>query len=384
MKSTVQLMTHLSKENRVLYVDYARTWLDVARALIGRVKAPVGRIMGWSPRLRKMESDQTAELFVLTPPPVAPINWLPQGRLYQMGQQFNARIVARAVRRAMRALDMSCPIVVNAFLPGLGMAMKGRLDEKMTVYYCYDEISEANWCAKHGASDEARFISDVDAVITTSDALWEIKERKTDFCYTVKNGVDCALFEQTVPLSLLSRASSGRQTVVGYVGCIDKRVDTELIVDVAKRFPDWTFQMVGPIVDPEAGRQLSAQGNVQLLGPRAAKELPEAMKNFHVGIIPFKRNEFTKFIYPLKINEYLAAGLPVVMTDFADIQEFRSAVYEATSVDSFAEALKKAVGSNQPAIISSRQQFARLNSWKNRSQQFGRILAYRGDQLRAA
>lgn len=374
VKSTVQLMRHLSAQSRILYVEYARTWIDVLRSLFDRSRIPLARVLGFSPRLFRPELKEQEDLHVLTPPPILPVNWLPHGKVYGYAQRLNAWLICRAIRRAMDSLNMKNPIVVNAFQPSLGIAMKGSLDEILTVYYCYDEISQSVWCSRHGSHDESRFMNMVDVVITSSDALWKAKECDASSCYVVKNGVECELFEQVLASRSDQRTDADKSVVIGFVGSIDQRLDIDLLVKVASICSEYTFQFIGPVIDDRSGARLDALENIELLGPRKPADLPDVMKNFCVGIVPFKLNENTRFVYPMKVNEYLSAALPVVMTNFADIAELRDVVSVATGADAFAQKVKNAVVSDSYKARISRQVFARRNSWTNRSRDFARIL----------
>ncbi len=53
------------------------------------------------------------------------------------------------------------------------------------------------------------------------------------------------------------------------------------------------------------------------------------MEKIDVGLVPFEKNECTKNNYPLKINEYLASGTPVKITNFACITDFEGFIYES-------------------------------------------------------
>src|SRR5690606_5097654 len=96
----------------------------------------------------------------------------------------------------------------------------------------------------------------------------------------------------------------------------------------------------------KAGRRLSHFPNVKLLGERNAEEVPEFLKKMDVCIIPYLKNDVTRGVYPLKINEYLAAGKPVVMTDFAPLPEFEAMVGIASSKEKFLALVKDELSSD--------------------------------------
>ena len=141
---------------------------------------------------------------------------------------------------------------------------------------------------------------------------------------------------------------------------------------------------MGPVVDHAVGERLQQVKNITLSGPAQPSELPDRMKHFDAGIIPFQHNGFTKFIYPIKVNEYLAAGLPVVMTHFAKIDELRGAVSIADDPEAFVVALETAMDRDNDQVRRTRTSFASLNSWGVRTAQFSRIVAQQIYVARAA
>nr|MBP9212379.1 hypothetical protein [Bacteroidota bacterium] len=106
-KSTVMLMKELSQEFRILYVDYQYTWKDAIVRLFGTGDAPFLRMIGLAPRLRTLEN-----VHVLTPPPIIPVHWIDSPALYRMVHSWNTRLLRTSIRRAMRKLKFSDPVVV--------------------------------------------------------------------------------------------------------------------------------------------------------------------------------------------------------------------------------------------------------------------------------
>ena len=83
--------------------------------------------------------------------------------------------------------------------------------------------------------------------------------------------------------------------------------------------------------------------NVHLLGRKPYADLPAYCAAFDVAILPFKQNEFTRYINPIKLREYLAAGLPVVSTPIPEAEIFVPEVALATNAETFAQACQEAV-----------------------------------------
>ena len=127
-------------------------------------------------------------------------------------------------------------------------------------------------------------------------------------------------------------------------------------------------------MDELAVRQLGRLPNVYLLGAKPVAELGDYIAAFSVGLIPFVKNDLTAGIYPLKINEYLALGLPVVSTRFADLSDFSAYIEVANDTAAFLQATKRALSGQAPADPNARRNFAAGNSWQGRAEELAATL----------
>lgn len=362
MKSTVSLMSELAKQHDVLYVDYPYTWKDIILSILGREKtASVPRILGVQPRLRSLRLSAGQTIHLLTLPPFVPANWMSSERNYDRLLGLNGRLALRAIRKAMKDLQFQDPIVVNAFNPALGNVLQGKLGEQGLIYYCYDEISAAQWISKHGTRHERKFLALVDLTIVTSTGLQKNKSPNTSNCVLVKNGVSLALFKGDIP------RTSKKRPRIGYLGSLDERIDLPLLERLIKAYPNCDFQFVGRVVLPELHERLKRFSNVALLGPQRPERLGALVAGFDVGLIPFKKNRLTVGIYPLKINEYLAMGTPVISTDFADLSDFEGVAWIGKTPEEFIRLVQEALLENSIAAIAQRKAFARSNAWSARA-----------------
>lgn len=373
MKSTVQLMKQLAQDNEILYVDYPFTLKDL---FLNR-EAPARRMLRLDNPLRKITIENNREVNVLTLPPILPTNFIKNEHLYDRLSKIGGRQAKNAVKKAMQQLNFKNPIVINAFNPFLGVHLMGQLGEKKLFYYCYDEISEAKWCGRHGGRLEKRLMQCADGVIFSSKPLMTAKKHLTKKAYLVKNGVNFQLFSQPIFQEVVPPIFDKKhfQKVIGYLGSIDERIDYQLLQETLAENPNYLFVFVGRINSQAGFTLLSQFPNVQLVGPKPPEDLPQWVNIFDVCLIPFLKNKLTAGIYPLKINEYLAMGKPVVTTNFGDLSDFASIVKIANTTISFQNAITASLKLNLPEFIHERILFACNNSWKNRAIQFGRILS---------
>lgn len=381
MKTIVQIMSMLAQRHRVLYVDYAFTWKDLVMGAIGkRNDVPMQRMLGFSPRMRKISTRFGSEVHVLTPPPVMPANWISSAETYQTVMAREGAKVGKSIREAMDSLGFKDPIIINAFSPAFGVPLAGQLNESLLVYYCYDEISAASWCGKHGARQEALLLQQADGVVTTSQALLEAKSKLNKNAYLVKNGVDYSLFHE----GYKATPTTGKQKTIGYLGSVDHRVDADLLTYCFEQLPEHKFVITGRIVDKAMAERFEKYANVELRGSRKPEQLPAEVASFDAGMIPFVCSDFTRNIYPLKINEYLAAGLPVVMTNFAQLDEFADIASVADSKEAFVQQLRDVLAEDNPQLRKDRAHFARQNSWENRVETLELVLEKMLEQKYAA
>ena len=378
IKPTVELMKILSTRNKLLFVNSPYTIADVFSGLRGKKKVDLKKALGLRERLVKTTLAEGAELYILTPPLGLTINFLPKGFFYQSGLNFNAWVVRNSVKKALKKLDMEEDLIhIVAFNPSIGLVNGRRYGEKTLIYHCYDEIRGGNaWLKKHGIWLEEAFMKIIDGVIVTSRGLFESKVKQCATCFVVKNAVNISLFRQGF--------HEGRpdEQIIGYIGTIDDRLDYDMLHYLFTCLPQTRFVFVGRILSQKGLAILKKHPNVSIEGPKLPEELPAYLKTFSAGIIPFIKNTFTKGIYPMKINEYLAAGLPVISTGFGDMIEFEQLISIGDTKETFLEHCLDEIENDTPAKKHERLQTASQNTWVNRADEFSAAIMQVEQQLK--
>lgn len=224
---------------------------------------------------------------------------------------FNRHWLAFQVRRVCRQIGFHAPITWT-FLPSSADVV-GHLGEERIIYHCVDEYSEFTGTDKRAILDlERRLIDKADVVITSSARLQQSKTTGKRPAFLVTHGVDVAHFRQACDpaTAVPPDIAAIHAPVIGFFGLIEDWVDLRLIRFLAQARPGWSFVLIGKLATDDAPvRDLS---NVYLLGQRDYRLLPAYCKAFDVALLPFVINELTLAANPLKLREYLAAGLPVV------------------------------------------------------------------------
>jgi glycosyltransferase involved in cell wall biosynthesis len=370
IKAVVQIMERLANDNRVLFVEYPYTIKDVFATSKGKQKAPVARMLGFEKRLQEVQCSNGSKIFHLVMPPGLPLRFLKSEFLFNLLLPINVLIYKLTLKRAMKQLGFTNPIVVNAYNPIYGVALLRKLNEKKHIYFCYDGY-DVNYYGKRILSFDKTFSENVDAVITTSDFLRNEKLVFNKASFVVKNGVDFPIFS---PFSKKEVASRDRK-IVGYIGSLDSRIDIDIVVFAIKSLPQFDFEFTGELRNTRIKETLEKFPNVKFYSPIKSSDVPAKLATYDVGIIPYLAIDINKNIYPLKINEYLAVGVPIVMNNFAFLQEFNGVVSVASTKEEFAQMLVSELESDTIEKINARILYASKNSWEARSEEFGNIIS---------
>lgn len=201
----------------------------------------------------------------------------------------------------------------------MAMNFSRHLVPAATVYDCMDELSAFRGAPPGLRSAEAELFRRADLVFTGGESLYHSKKHQHPNVHAFPSSIDALHFEQArKPQPDPADQANIPHPRLGFAGVIDERLDVQLLAAVAGLRPDWHFVMVGPLVKIRS-EDLPRAANIHYLGAKDYKQLPAYMAGWDLGILPFARNEATRFISPTKTPEYLAAGLPVVSTNIRDV-----------------------------------------------------------------
>ena len=294
------VMHLLAERNTVLWVNYHASRAPSATASdLQHALRKLGHVAGGLIHPRE-------NLFVLTPL-VLPL----PGRTW--AKALNLRLLVWQVRRALSRVRNG-PVQVWSFAPDISYLLD-HFDAEKVVYYCVDDFASfSGYDAEQVRRDEADLCRRADLVVTTSKALQDAKAPLNPNTILVPHGVDYAHFSRAVKedLPVPEDMKTIPHPILGFFGLIRDWVDLDLLTEVCRLRPDWHIVLLGDsTVDLGPYRGIP---NMHFLGRRPYEQLPAYCKAFDVGLIPFKINELTRSVNPIKLREYLAAGLPVIST----------------------------------------------------------------------
>ncbi|WP_297087541.1 glycosyltransferase [uncultured Draconibacterium sp.] len=369
-KSTVQILSRLAKHNRLVFIEYPFTLKDVVTTLLGKTKVPLARMFGFKNRLKVLQTDVESEVYQLIAPPVFPVDFIKNEKIFKPFYRVNNLLYRWAIKQTMKKLDIKSPVVITAFNALYGLPLVGCLNEEMNVYYCYDGIETRRHGERIFKIDED-FSKAVDGIITTSDYLNIDKEKMNPNSYVVKNGVDYDLFISEAKTDL---HSDRKRKIIGYIGSLDHRFDIDTMEYAIKQLSEVNFEFTGDLRNKLIKDRLDGYPNVKFSPPIAPHEVPALLASYDLGVIPYIVNEVNKNIYPLKINEYLAVGVSVVLTSFAKLPEFEQIVRFATDKEEFTRQLNEELSNDSKEKIAERKAFSSKNSWNNKADEFSEVL----------
>ena len=376
--SALALAKEFSKNNRVFYINHPYSVFDLVKNMSDkRIKS----------RMKSLISGRTVfesipfyeeNLVAVTPSLSLPINFLPAGKLYQFFSSLNNRIITKTLKKIIRDYQIKKYIFLNCFDPFFFRDLPDSCKPELKIYYSMDDITQVKYTAKHGSQLETEIIQKYDLTMTTSRELYRLKKEISSHVYYLPNAADIDLFLTSTDEKLIPPEDwvfAGKKTIA-YLGAIESRIDYQLLHKIAKDHHDKLIILIGPIVSREYREmKLDKMDNVIFLGGKKMEELPAYLKFMDVALIPFKKNVLTKSIYPLKINEYLAAGKAVVSTDFSeDILAFEPIIYIGRDEADFSNKIDLAIHENNQQKIKERIEVAKENSWEARVKQFWKIL----------
>jgi len=360
-----QLLSVFARRNKVLYVE-PRMHLRPAMRAVWRERS-LG--LGW-PLCEEVRTN----LFVFHTPRLAPVSG------NRLVAALTWSVQCYLLRQTLRQLGMDEPIVWFS-QPGMvdlpGMIRLPRL----LVYHVVDEYSayEGHTPASRRRlrEREREMMSQVDTVIVVSQKLYEAKRPFNLNTYLVPNGVDyqayaAALADPHLPDDLRVIKSPR----LGYSGLIGDRLNLNMLKELARDNPEWSLVFIGEVrVSQQVAtwQALLAMPNVHYLGLVEISQVPHYLKGLQVGLMPYVKSQESENISPLKLYDYLAAGLPVASTDIPAAREFSQYIHLADSPQNFTRAVRTALADTTPERRQVRCSIAAQHTWEVRVEQLSDI-----------
>jgi uncharacterized SAM-binding protein YcdF (DUF218 family)/glycosyltransferase involved in cell wall biosynthesis len=355
-----EIMSALAKNgNRVLFIENTGVRaprLKDASRIRNRVKNWLKGVKG----IRKEDEN----LYIYSPLILPfPYSWL--------ARWINKHLILSVLEQWIKVMDFSDPIVWTFLPTPLTLDIADSINKKLFIYYCIDNFSASSNSTKKIQRSEIKVLRKVDLVFVTSGELYKYCSEYGRKVYKFPFGVNFEKFEKVriennsiIPGEL----KDVKTPIVGYVGGVHKWIDQDLIKYLAEKYPQYSFVFIGPL-QTDASKLMNLK-NVYFLGKKKHEDLPLFIKYFNIGIIPYLITEYTKNVYPTKLNEYLALGKPVISTQLHEIIEFNKEYSDVVRIaddkEKFGEYIDKIINENSRVLTENRIEAARNNSWGSR------------------
>ena len=356
--SNNHVMKMLARDNRVLWLNSIAT--RAPKLSSGSDLSKIGR------KLRsflKGPTEVADHLWIYTPI-VLPF---PHS---SAAKAVNTQILKQSIGLLRRKLGMG-PFQLWSFIPTAADYV-GTLGESLAVYYCTDEWSQFS------SVDSAKIVEmertlcrKADVVFTTSRTLLEKKKQWNPETYLASHGVDQAHFARALAdgTEVPQEIAGLPRPMLGFFGLVEDWIDLDLFAYLAEQRPAWTIVIIGKSKVDTA--RLEKLPNVKLVGRKPYEELPRWCKAFSVGLMPFKLNELTRNVNPIKMREYLSAGLPVVSTSLPEVTYYQEWCAVADTPAQFLAACDAAIKDDSPARRRARAEAMKQETWEEKVKQLG-------------
>jgi glycosyltransferase involved in cell wall biosynthesis len=359
--SKTHLMRVVSRENRILWINSIANRMPTASSKdVSRIW---NKLTSFAEPIREVERN----IFVLNPLAIPAY-----GSAAMV--DVNRRFLIRQVKTAMRKLRFS-DVANIVFNPAAGM-VAGKLGERELIYYCVDEYT-----AFTGATDGLKRIEDdlfrrADLVVVSAEQLLRSKKHLNPNTHIIRHGTDWQHFRKALDpaMEIPAEVADLPRPIIGFHGLLADWIDYELLKKIAEHFSYGSVVLIGKTnVDAEQKiKTLDGVANIHRLGRKPYAELPAFCKGFDVALNPFAINELTLAANPLKVREYLAAGLPVVSTDIPEVHVLPDVLVGVDHPDFIAK-IEEALA--QPAARHEVSDRIRNESWESKVEELRRLLS---------
>lgn len=354
-----EIMTTLARQgHRVLFVENT----GVRGPRLQDVPRIQHRVAKWRRSIRGF-SQIEKNLYVFSPL-VLPFPYSRAARW------VNRQMMLSALRGWMQVMDFHHPVCWTFLPTPLTLELIHSIPHRLLVYYCIDSFVDSTPAARRIAASEQALLSQADLVFVTSKRLEHYASKTARNVHLFPFGVSLGNFERARenPQPLPREMAGLRRPIIGYVGGLHQWVDQELVCEAARAHPEFSFVFVGPL--QTSVEKLRSESNVVLLGQRPHHQIPDYIRHFDAGIIPYRLTDYTSNVYPTKLNEYLAMGKPVVSTALPEVQAFsrryNGLIEIGAGSEGFRSALRRALETDTPVLRERREEAAKDNDWGDR------------------
>lgn len=353
--------------NRVLYIE--NTGVRSPRLSdIGRIRH---RLVNWRKGLRGIRQENK-NLFICSPV-ILPF---PYSRIAKVINRF---LLLNTIKVWMKAIDFKDPVIWTFLPTSISTDIIDTIDHAAAVYYCIAEFAELAGSSKKINRSEIELLSRCDLVFAQGEKIRERCARHNANVHIFPFGVKTDVFLKSAgELEVPDDIKPIPRPVIGYIGGIHRHMNFKLLQRLAAEDPGTSLVLVGP-VQTDAAELLKQYKNVYFLGKKDHRELPAYIDNFDLCLIPYLISEYTKTVYPTKLNEYLMRGKTVLSTPLPEVTRYVETFGDVAAIakddDDFLKKARSLVRMPfDPARAKRSVEIAGHNSWDTRIEEMSVLI----------
>lgn len=357
----------LAKNNNVLYVETLGSRSPGLKVI--HFRRIIKRLFNWLGGVKRVSLNEGGIISVYSP--VALPGWVPFAGL------INFWLIRRKLKKLAGQLGLSDPILWF-YLP-LALNLFDYLNPKLIIYHCVDE-----WSTYPGGTNpaflkaEENLLKKADIVFAASKPLLEKKKKLNPNTYYLPHGSDFEHFNNlssSNTQNLPDEFKEIKHPIIGIVGHVAIWIAWDLVKYIAKIHPDYSIIFLGEIsynIDISPMKKIK---NVYFFGRKNRAILPSFYEGIDVCIIPFCLTEHTKYCQPTRLYEHLAAGKPIVATDFPAAREIEQGFVKiGKNKEEFVRLIEESFVENNPDLTAKRKKIARANTWEHRVERISELI----------
>jgi glycosyltransferase involved in cell wall biosynthesis len=284
-------------------------------------------------------------------------------------RKINAFLLRRKIKKELK--DNSAENIIIFSSSMMIADIYKSLNPTIGVYFCLDDYSLFEGAFNCILDYETKLLEMVDVSFATSEKLRSTRIPANGKSLLMSQGIDENLFKKS-NCSRPAELEKIENPIIGFFGLFSEWVDLELISEAAKTYAEYSFVLIGP--KTVSLGIFNEQKNIYYLGPKPITDLQGYANHFSIGLIPFKINDLTIAVNPLKLFEYFAFGMPVVSTNMPEVAKYEGLAYIGETTADFVKKIKVAVEENKNDLINQRINLANNNSWKYKAEQVCSII----------
>jgi len=364
--SCQHLFQHISKNHQVLWVNTIGmrnpnlTMRDISK-IFTKVGGMLRSLLGGRNRSEAGNFDSLVDSNITVCQPFM----LPYANI-GIFRALNRISVTRHVNNKLTQLKLDQPVMVVTAPNACDYI--GAFAESRVVYYCVDEFSEWPGVQRElVTSMESQLLHQCDVFVATSTKLLNKFDRHGEISLLLTHGVDAKLFADST-LSEHGLLADIPKPRVGYFGLFDDRSDQDLLYEVATKMPDVSFVITGS-TETDVSR-LASLGNMYFTGSVPFLEVTKIAAGFDICMLPYKLNDLTDAIQPLKFKEYIATGKPIVSTPIKEARGLADYIGLAATADEWTALIRRNLDGYHPTSDAQRHSFLHDESWASKAERF--------------